>query len=176
MRIGKIGAGQIAGTLTRRLTTLGHQVIVANSRDPETLQELATATGATAVWAVEAVRDVDLVVVTISEKRVPELPPGLFADALKRLVVVDTGNYYPRQRDNLIAPIEGGVPESVWVEQQLGRPVVKAFNNVPCRTPDGPRRARGAARTHRTAGRGRRPGGQGEGHSARPGTWVRSRR
>ena len=130
MRSGIIGAGQIGATLTRRLTTLGHHVIVANSRGPETLQELAAATGATAVWAVEAVRNVDLVVVTIPEKRVPELPPGLFADAPERLVVVDTGNYYPRQRDGLIAPIEGGLPESLWVEQQLGRPVIKAFNNI----------------------------------------------
>ncbi|MCW6511894.1 NADPH-dependent F420 reductase [Lichenifustis flavocetrariae] len=130
MKIGIIGAGQIGGTLTRRLTALGHRVVVANSRGPETLKALAAATGATAVWAVEAVRDVDLVVVTIPEKRVPELPAGLFADAPERLVVVDTGNYYPRQRDGLIAAIEGGLPESVWVEQQIGRPVIKAFNNI----------------------------------------------
>lgn len=130
MRIGIIGAGQIGGTLTRRLTTLGHQVVVANSRGPETLLELAAETGATAVWAVEAVRDVDLVIITIPEKDVPSLPTGLFTDALERLVVVDTGNYYPQQRDGVIAPIEGGEPESVWVEQQLGWPVVKAFNNI----------------------------------------------
>lgn len=130
MKIGIIGAGQIGGTLTRRLTALGHRVAVANSRGPGTLRALAAATGATAVWAVEAVHDVDLVVVTIPEKRIPELPAGLFVDAPERMVVVDTGNYYPRQRDGLIAPIEDGVPESVWVEQQLGRPVIKAFNNI----------------------------------------------
>jgi 8-hydroxy-5-deazaflavin:NADPH oxidoreductase len=44
--------------------------------------------------------------------------------------VVDTGNYYPRQRDGRIEAIEAGTPESRWVEQQLGRPVVKAFNNI----------------------------------------------
>ena len=130
MNIGIIGAGHIGGTLTRRLTALGHRVAVANSRGPETLKALAAATGATAVWSIEAVRDADLVVVTIPEKQIPELPAGLFADAPERLVVVDTGNYYPRQRDGLIAPIEGGLPESVWVEQQLGRPVIKAFNNI----------------------------------------------
>jgi predicted dinucleotide-binding enzyme len=43
--------------------------------------------------------------------------------------VVDTGNYYPR-RDGKIEAIESGTPESRWVEQQLGRPVVKAFNNI----------------------------------------------
>ena len=49
MKIGIIGAGNIGGTLTRRLTALGHHVAVANSRGPETLSELADETGATAV-------------------------------------------------------------------------------------------------------------------------------
>jgi predicted dinucleotide-binding enzyme len=130
MKIGIIGAGQIGGTLTRRLTALGHEVFVANSRGPETLADLAAETGATAVPVREAVRGVDLVVVTIPEKNVPQLPTGLFADTDKRVVVIDTGNYYPRQRDGRIEAIETGLPESRWVEQQLGRPVVKAFNNI----------------------------------------------
>jgi predicted dinucleotide-binding enzyme len=46
------------------------------------------------------------------------------------VVVVDTGNYYPRQRDGRIEAIEAGTPESKWVAQQLGRPVIKAFNNI----------------------------------------------
>jgi predicted dinucleotide-binding enzyme len=80
MKIGIIGAGQIGGTLTRRLTELGHEVFVANSRGPETLSDLAKETGATAVSVPEAVRSVDLVVVTIPEKNIPDLPAGLFAD------------------------------------------------------------------------------------------------
>ena len=72
MKIGIIGAGQIGGTLTRRLTALGHQVVVANSRGPETLSDLAAETGATAVSVPEAVRGVDLVVVTIPEKNISE--------------------------------------------------------------------------------------------------------
>jgi predicted dinucleotide-binding enzyme len=130
MKIGIIGAGQIGGTLTRRLTALGHKVVVANSRGPETLMDLAAETGATAVSVREAVHGVDLVVVTIPEKNIPNLPAGLFADTDKKLVVVDTGNYYPRQRDGRIAGIEAGLTESQWVEQQLGRPVIKAFNNI----------------------------------------------
>jgi hypothetical protein len=130
MKIGIIGAGQIGGTLTRRLTELGHEVFVANSRGPETLSDLAKETGATAVSVPEAVRSVDLVVVTIPEKNIPDLPAGLFADARSNVVVVDTGNYYPRQRDGRIETIEAGLPESKWVEQQLGRPVIKAFNNI----------------------------------------------
>lgn len=130
MKIGIIGAGQIGGTLTRRLSVLGHQVFVANSRGPETLSDLAAETGATAASARQAVRGVDLVVVTIPLKNVPNLPAGLFAGTPEQEIVVDTCNYYPRQRDGRIAAIEAGLPESRWVEQQLGRPVIKAFNNI----------------------------------------------
>ncbi len=130
MKIGIIGAGQIGGTLTRRLTALGHEVFVANSRGPETLSDLVAETGAIALSVPEAVRGVDLVVVTIPENKIPSLPAGLFADTPDRVVVVDTGNYYPRQRDGRIEAIEAGLPESQWVAQQLGRPVIKAFNNI----------------------------------------------
>ena len=128
MKIGIIGAGNIGGTLTRRLAALGHEVSVANSRGPETLRELATETGATAVSVTDAARDKD-VVVTIPEKNIPDLPDDLFAGA-GDAVVVDTGNYYPQQRDGRIDAIEEGMVESRWVAQQLGRPVIKAFNNI----------------------------------------------
>ena len=75
MKIGIIGAGQIGGTLTRRLTALGHEVFVANSRGPETLSNLAAETGATAVSVPEAVRGVDLVVVTIPRRISRACPP-----------------------------------------------------------------------------------------------------
>ena len=130
MKIGIIGAGQIGGTLARRLTALGHKVSVANSRGPESLADLAAETGATAVSVPEAVRGAELIVVTIPEKNIPSLPRGLFADVGQNVVVVDTGNYYPQQRDGRIGGIEDGLPESRWVEQQLGHPVVKAFNNI----------------------------------------------
>jgi len=130
MKIGIIGAGQIGGTLTRRLTHLGHKISVANSRGPDSLSDLAAETGARAVSVPDAVRGADLVVVTIPEMKIPSLPRGLFATTDKAVVVVDTGNYYPQQRDGRIEAIEAGLPESRWVEQQLGRPVVKAFNNI----------------------------------------------
>jgi predicted dinucleotide-binding enzyme len=130
MNIGIIGAGNIGGALTRRLTALGHKVFVANSRGPETLAGLAAETGATAVSVPEAARSGDLVVVTIPEKNVPSLARGLFAGVPDSVAVVDTGNYYPQQRDGRIDGIENGTPESRWVEQQLGRPVIKAFNNI----------------------------------------------
>lgn len=130
MKIGIIGAGQIGGTLTRRLSSLGHQVAVANSREPDTLSDLAEETGARAVTPREAARFGEVVIVTIPERNVPDLPDDLFDGVPDDVVVVDTGNYYPRQRDGRIEAIEDGMPESRWVEQQLGRPVVKAFNNI----------------------------------------------
>ena len=130
MKIGIIGAGNIGSTLTRRLTALGHQVSVANSRGPETLANLARETGAKAVTATEAARSGDVVIVTIPEARIPELPKDLFAGVPDSVIVVDTGNYYPQQRDGRIPDIEAGMPESRWVVKQLGRPVVKAFNNI----------------------------------------------
>lgn len=130
MKIGIIGAGQIGGTLTRRFTALGHKVFVANSRGPETLAGLAAETGAIPVSVTEAARSGEVVVVTIPENKIPDLPPGLFAGVPDSVIVVDTGNYYPRQRDGRIDGIENGMLESRWVEQQLGRPVIKAFNNI----------------------------------------------
>ncbi len=130
MKIGIIGAGQIGGTLTRRLTKLGHEVFVANSRGPETLAELAKETGAAPVSVREAARAGEMVVVTIPEAKVRDLPKDLFSGVPDDVVVVDTGNYYPRQRDGRIDEIEAGMTESRWVARQLGRPVVKAFNNI----------------------------------------------
>lgn len=129
MKIGIIGAGNIGGNLARRFTGLGHTVRIANSRGPETLAELTAETGAQAVTPQGAVRDVDVVIVTIPQKSIPVLPSGLLADLDPHVAVVDTGNYYP-QRDGRIAEIEDGLPESRWVERQLGRPVIKAFNNI----------------------------------------------
>ena len=58
------------------------------------------------------------------------VPKGLFRALPEATIVVDTGNYYPSFRDGPIAAIESGMTESGWVAQQLGRPVLKAFNNI----------------------------------------------
>ncbi|HUF34547.1 MAG TPA: NAD(P)-binding domain-containing protein [Gemmatimonadales bacterium] len=130
MRIGIIGAGQIGGTLARRLAGLGHEVSVANSRGPETLAALAKETGVKAVTVEQAARVGEVVIVSIPLKNVARLPAELFDGVPDEVVVVDTGNYYPRQRDGRIEEIEGGTAETRWVADRLGRPVVKAFNNI----------------------------------------------
>jgi predicted dinucleotide-binding enzyme len=131
MKIGIIGAGNIGGNLTRRLTALGHDVSVANSRGPQTLTELAAETGATPVRVEEAARGAEVVVITIPLKAVPDLPSGILDEAAPGVAVLDTGNYYPQQRDGRIAGIEDeGLTESRWTERQLGHPVIKAFNGT----------------------------------------------
>ncbi|MFL6761964.1 MAG: NADPH-dependent F420 reductase, partial [Sphingomicrobium sp.] len=54
----------------------------------------------------------------------------LFRGLPERVPVIDTGNYYPGMRDPHIPEIDEGMTESVWVSRQLGRPVIKAFNNI----------------------------------------------
>jgi predicted dinucleotide-binding enzyme len=130
MRIGIIGAGKIGGTLARRLSALGHDVSIANSRGPETLAGLAKETGAKPVTVEQAARSGDVVIVSIPLRNITRLPAGLFDGVPQEVVVVDTGNYYPKQRDGRIDPIENGTTESRWVSDQLGRPVVKVFNTI----------------------------------------------
>ena len=108
---------------------LGHHISIANSRGPQTLRDLASAVGATAVTALEAARNGEIVVITIPERSVADLPRDLFTGVPADVVVIDTGNYYP-SRDGRMPAIEQGQPESAWVAAQIGRPVIKAFNNI----------------------------------------------
>ncbi len=130
MKIGIIGAGHIGGSLTRRLIALGHEVRVANSRAPETLAALVAETGATAVWAGDAATDADVVIVSIPQKNVRDLAPGIAAKAKPGAPIIETNNYYPQQRDGRIAEIEDGMTESGWVADQIGAPVFKVFNGI----------------------------------------------
>ena len=130
MRIGIIGAGNIGGALTRRFRAAGHDVTVANSTGAGALARLVEETGAQAASVEDAVRGKEVVVVAIPLKAVGTLDPNLFAGAADDLIVIDPNNYYPQQRDGRLAEIEDGMVESAWVEQKLGRPVIKAFNMI----------------------------------------------
>jgi 8-hydroxy-5-deazaflavin:NADPH oxidoreductase len=140
MRIVVIGSGRIGGTLTRRLAALGHDVVVANARGPETLEDLAHETGATATSTADLPADADVVVLAIPLAAIPDLPP-LPGGA----VVVDAANYVPGMRDPEIPAIEAGEPESTWTAEQLGRPVIKALNTITARSQQEHGRPRGAA-------------------------------
>ncbi|NVO32065.1 NADPH-dependent F420 reductase [Hymenobacter lapidiphilus] len=131
MNIGIIGAGHIGSALAVRLVDLGHSVLIANSRGPETLTDVAKKTGATPATAREAARHGEVIVVTIPLKNIPDLAPDLFEGVSADVPIIDTSNYYPMLRDGQIPELQSGdLTESEWVQQHLGRPVVKVFNNI----------------------------------------------
>ena len=129
MKLGIIGAGEIGGTLIRQYSKAGHSVKMTNSSGPEKLKNLAAETGASPVTLTEVVTDVDVIVVTIPLIGILKLPQHLFKNVSTNTAIVDTCNYYPI-RDGVIKDIEDGMPESVWVSNQLQRSVIKAYNNI----------------------------------------------
>ena len=128
--IGVIGAGSMGVILARHLVKLGHQVSIANSRGPESLTGLAAEIRATPVSVVDAAKAGTIVIIAIPTKAVPDLPQGLFANIPSNVVVIDIGNYHPELRDGRIDAIDRGMLDSQWVAEQIGRPVIKAFNNI----------------------------------------------
>ena len=127
MDIGIIGSGNIGSTLAKNLKALGHQVAIANSRGPATLSQFAAETGVVAVAVEQAAQAKDLIIIAIPQLAVSNLP----LDVLRQnsAVVVDAGNYYPT-RDGVVQLVDRGATDSEWVSSVLGRPVVKAFNNI----------------------------------------------
>jgi predicted dinucleotide-binding enzyme len=128
MKIGILGTGNIGKTLVKKLSAAGHDVKVANSRGPETIEKELLSSGARAVTAQQAVTDVDAVILSVPLTRIPDIAP-LLSSLPSEAVVIDTSNYYPF-RDGNIDAIEAGQVESLWVVEQLGRPIVKAWNAI----------------------------------------------
>ena len=119
----------MGGTLIRQYSRAAHSVKMANSSGTEKLKSLALETGASAVKLTEVVTDVDVIVITIPLIGILKLPQHLFKNTSANTTVIDTCNYYPI-RDGIIEDIEDGMPESVWVSNQIQRPVIKAYNNI----------------------------------------------
>lgn len=127
--LGLIGSGNIGSTVARLAVDAGHDVVLSNSRGPETLAELVTTLGphARAATATEAAEAGDIVVVTVPLKAYRQVPVAPLAGK----VVIDTNNYYP-ERDGHIAELDD---ESTTVSELLAAHlpeshVVKAFNNI----------------------------------------------
>ena len=127
--IGFIGSGMIGGTVARLSVAAGYNVVMSNSRGPETLRDLVAGLGplAAAVTSGQAAEAGDLVVVAIPVKAIADVP----ATALTGKPVMDTGNYYP-QRDGQIEVLDNGVlTSSSLLQRHLpGAHVVKVFNNI----------------------------------------------
>lgn len=128
MKIGILGTGHIGKTLVIRLSEAGHDVKVANSRGPETIDSELMSAGARAVTTEEALSDVEVAILSIPLNRIADIAP-LVARLPDDTVVIDTSNYYPF-RDSKIHAIEDGQVESLWVAEQLGRQIAKAWNAI----------------------------------------------
>lgn len=128
MKIGILGTGNIGKTLVTRLSQAGHEVKVANSRGPETIDAEILSSRARAVTSENAFVDVEVVILSIPLNRISSIA-SLVARLPEGTVVIDTSNYYPF-RDEKIEAIEQGQVESLWVAEQLGRPIAKAWNAI----------------------------------------------
>lgn len=127
--IGLIGAGHIGSQLARLSIASGYDVVISNSRGPETLSALVEELGpkARAATAEEAAKAGDLVIVTIPLKAYESVP----VEPLAGKIVIDTNNYYP-QRDGNIAELDSKSTTSAALLQKHlpTSKVVKAFNHI----------------------------------------------
>jgi hypothetical protein len=127
--VGFIGSGRIGGTVATLAVAAGHEVVLSNSRGPETLRDLATRIGpqARAATTYEAATAGEIVLVSVPLKAYPALPTTPLAGK----VVMDTGNYYP-ERDGVIPELDTKtLTDSEYLARHLpGAQVVKVFNNI----------------------------------------------
>lgn len=130
MKIGIIGAGEMGRCLASRLVTCGHTVSIANSRGPASLKQVVENVGAEPVSIEGATKYKDVIIVSIPQKSIADLPKKLFEDIPGDTVVIDTGNYYPGLRDGAIPALEQIGIDSLWVQMHLGVAVVKVFNSI----------------------------------------------
>lgn len=130
MKVGIIGIGNIGGTLARKLRAAGHEVRVANSRGADAVRDFAAEIDAIATDTRSAVEGADAIVLSIPLPAVSDLPGDLFEGVPATVPIIDTSNYYPGMRDPQIPELDDGKVESVWVSEQIGRPVIKVFNNI----------------------------------------------
>ena len=136
--LGIIGAGHIGSQVARAAVAHGYDVVIANSRGPETLAPLIAELGerARAATATDAAAAADIAVVTIPLGRIDELP----VEELAGKIVLDTNNYY-FERDGHIDELDKGeTTTSEMLQKQLPTSrIAKAFNHIPARdiTTDG---------------------------------------
>ena len=129
MNIGIIGAGLIGKTLAKKLSDARHTVSLADAKGVEEITKTAQDAGAKVVEVDDIFTGIEVLILAIPLLRIPELAKALQDKLDDHVVVIETTNYWPH-RDGHIQEIENGTVNSVWVQQQLGRNVVKAFSNI----------------------------------------------
>jgi predicted dinucleotide-binding enzyme len=130
MKIGMIGIGEMGRVLARKCSENGHDVSVANSRGADAVRAFATEIDAQPTDIYGAVDGAEIVVLAMPFPAAATLPADLFDRAATDVVIIDVSNYFPGIRDPHIPEVDNGMPESVWLSQQLGRPIFKAFNSI----------------------------------------------
>jgi len=126
MKFGIIGAGPIGQSIAKKLVNRGHEVKVADARGIERLAGKIIV--GTAVSPEEVGQNIEVLIISVPLHAIPTIQP-ILEQVGDDVMVVDTSNYYPF-RDQQIEEINQGMVESVWVTEQLGRPVIKAFSNL----------------------------------------------
>ncbi|WP_249598919.1 NADPH-dependent F420 reductase [Peribacillus frigoritolerans] len=126
MKFGIIGVGTIGSIISKKLVKNGHDVKVADARGIEHLEgkELA----GTPVLIEDVITNIEVLIISLPLTALPSIR-NIIEQVGEEVIVVDTSNYYP-SRDQKIAEIENGMVESDWVSNQLGKPIIKAFNNL----------------------------------------------
>ncbi|MED4690342.1 NADPH-dependent F420 reductase [Peribacillus frigoritolerans] len=126
MKFGIIGAGTIGSIISKKLVKNGHDVKIADARGIEHLEgkELA----GTPVLIEDVMTNIEVLIISLPLTALPSIR-NIIEQVGEEVIVVDTSNYYP-SRDQKIAEIENGMVESDWVSNQLGKPIIKAFNNL----------------------------------------------
>jgi 8-hydroxy-5-deazaflavin:NADPH oxidoreductase len=126
MRFGIIGAGPIGSIISKKLVKIGYDVKIADARGIERLEGKEFA--GTPVRVEDVIKNIEVLIISLPIKAMPSIR-DFINQVGEEVIIVDTSNYYPF-RDNKIEEIENGMVESVWVSNQLGRPIIKAFNNL----------------------------------------------
>lgn len=127
--IGLIGAGHIGSQVARLAVASGHDVVISNSRGPQTLSGLVAELGpkARAGTALDAAKAGDIVVVTIPLKNYRQVP----VEPLVGKIVIDTNNYYPQRDGRIPALDDESTTTSELLQAHLPQSkVVKAFNHI----------------------------------------------
>ncbi len=130
MKIGIVGIGAIGGTIARKLAGKDHYIKVANSRGKDAVKEFADEIGGYPSDLNEISDDVEVLILSVPYGAIGSIPKSVFSSLSANAIVVDTGNYYPEMRDSGIEGLGNGEVESLWLSNYIGRPVIKAFNNL----------------------------------------------
>jgi predicted dinucleotide-binding enzyme len=130
MKIGLIGTGVVGSGIAKKMVATGHKVKVNNRSQWSELVLKAKELDASPATLEELVKDVEVIFLSVPTIAIPGFSKDLFKNIQPDVIIVETTNYYPF-RDGEIEELVNGKVESVWVSEQLGMPVIKAFSSLP---------------------------------------------